>query len=107
MGLILLGSSLEGIEHWLNIKAKDKEFLLKKRSHSMPRGVVDVDGIQSPEMQSLKNNKTNQRLGRLKYRLERLWLTPIIRSLIGTRLSMYFIACKISNWFFSSYLKIM
>lgn len=32
MGLILLGSSLEGIEHWLNIKAKDKEFLLKKRS---------------------------------------------------------------------------
>ena len=32
MGLILLGSSLEGIEHWLNIKAKDKELLLKKRS---------------------------------------------------------------------------
>ena len=32
MGLILLGSSLEGIEHWLDIKAKDKEFLLKKSS---------------------------------------------------------------------------
>ena len=30
LGLILLGSSLEGIEHWLDIKTKDKEFLLKK-----------------------------------------------------------------------------
>jgi L-threonylcarbamoyladenylate synthase len=32
MGLILLGSSLEGIEHWLDIKTKDKEFLLKKNN---------------------------------------------------------------------------
>ena len=28
----------------------------------MPRGVVDVDGIQSPEMQALKNKRTPEEL---------------------------------------------
>ena len=42
-------------------------------------------------MQSLKNKETNQRLSRVNYRLERLWLTPIIRGLIRYGIPVFLI----------------
>ena len=42
-------------------------------------------------MQSLKNKETNQRLSRVNYRLERLWLTPIIRGFIRYGIPVFLI----------------
>ena len=42
-------------------------------------------------MQSLKNKETNQRFSRVNYRLERLWLTPIIRGLIRYGIPVFLI----------------
>ena len=42
-------------------------------------------------MQSLKNKEVNQRLSRVNYRLERLWLTPIIRGLIRYGIPVFLI----------------
>ncbi|MAT00558.1 MAG: hypothetical protein CML41_03490 [Rhodobacteraceae bacterium] len=42
-------------------------------------------------MQSLKDKETNQRLSRVNYRLERLWLTPIIRGLIRYGIPVFLI----------------
>ena len=53
-------------------------------------------------MQSLKNKEVNQRLSRVSYRLERLWLTPIIRGLIRYGIPIFLIIIIFCAYFSKS-----
>ena len=53
-------------------------------------------------MQSMKNKETNQRLSRVNYRLERLWLTPIIRGLIRFGIPIFLIIIIFCAYFSKS-----
>ena len=53
-------------------------------------------------MQLLKNKETNQILSRVNYRLERLWLTPIIRGLIRYGIPVFLIIIIFCAYFSKS-----